>query len=175
MMPISKLAWMAGVIDLKGKVVRKNNKMRKTQQLVLMVETKHLFITRELGSLTGTGPELQRPRATPDWMRMGCVEHCPEKHVHVARYPGGLDNMPAIARWTISGASMAVILDNLYPYLISDRQWNHVIDEVIEVTPLTGQGSGAVLKSLRRLADIGWEIPEALWERSAEEDNAHQN
>lgn len=156
MLPIPKLGWMAGIIDLKGIFLRKNNKMRATPQIVLAVESKQFAIIRELGSLTGTSPELKKQVAKREFMRRGCADHCPEAHVHI----GDEGMLPAIARWTITGAGMAVVLYNLMPFLIMDKPYKEYMDEAIENAPLTGQGSAAVLTSLRRLAMIGWELPE---------------
>lgn len=158
MIPVNKLGWMAGVIDLKGRLVYKNNKQRKTQQTVLMVENKEMAVIRELGSLTGTAPELIKAKALQDWMRRGCVDHCPEPHVHVSEYYGL--QMPRMARWTITGAGMVVVLDNLMPFLMVDRGYDEAIEKVIASTPLVGQGSGQVQASLRRLKSMGWDLPE---------------
>lgn len=159
MIPVNKLGWMAGVLDLKGRIVRKNNKKRATQQLVLMVDTKELFIVRELSSLTGTRPESLAKVNTKDWMRRGCSEHCPEAHIHVGDEEL-MKMMPAHARWTITGAAGAVVVYNLQPYLMSDRGFIEFMDESLENSPLVGQGSAAVFQSLRRLAELGWEMPD---------------
>lgn len=159
--PIAQLGWMAGVIDLKGKILRKTNKARATQQLVLMVESKDYAIVRELSRLTGTSPEMMRtPEAAKDWMRRSCLEHCGEAHVHVAA-----PVWPAIARWTVTGAAMAVVLWTLRGYLRTDRGLQAAMDQAIDQAAITGQGSGATRKSLRRLQYLGWEFPPAMEEK----------
>ena len=155
--PANKLGWMAGVLDMKGKIIRKNNHQRATPQLVIMVETKSMEIIRELSSLTGTRPEYKSSKPIPIFMRKGCQEHCPEKHVHVNDYDG---IMPPICRWTLTGAAAAVIIYNLEPYLISDNRLVEAMNEIIENTPLRSHGSGGVYIALRRLKEIGWEMPE---------------
>ena len=147
---------MAGVVDLKGRLVFKNNRQRATTQVVLMVETKEYAVVRQLSALTGTKPEQRDQRPLKEFMRRGCADHCPEAHVHVQDE----QVMPAIARWTVTGAGMVVVLDNLMPYLTIDRGYTEAMAQVRSVTTLEGQGSGAVLKSLRRLQEHGWELPE---------------
>jgi hypothetical protein len=155
MLPPTKLGWMAGIIDLKGRFVRKENKLRATPQIVLFVESKEIPVIKELGVLTGISVEFQKSSPLKDFMRRGCSEHCPEAHFHVA------DErlMPANSRWTITGAAMAVVLFNIIPFLILDKGYQEIYDEVIKNTPLAGQGSGAVVASIRRLNLLGWELP----------------
>ena len=155
--PIAKLGWMAGILDLRGRLVVKKNQMRATPQFVLMAETKEVAIVRGLSSLTGTRAELQAAKPLKDFMRRSCAEHCPEAHVHVED-DGRM--MPRVARWTITGAGMVVVLENLMPFLMVDRGYEEAVEQVSRDTTLTGQGSGAVIASLRRLRDLGWEIPD---------------
>jgi len=161
MLPPMKLGWMAGVIDLKGRLIRKKNKTRATPQVVLIVETKEYMVVKELSSLTGTSPETMDRRPLREWMRKGCSEHCPEAHVHVGDSEYEHLYMPPIARWTITGAGMVVVLSNLMPFLQIDRGYTEAIEEVTINTPLSGQGSSAVLSSIRRLSLLGWNLPEA--------------
>ena len=159
-----KLGWMAGVIDLKGRLVHKKNQMRATPQIVLMVETKEFGVVRELSNLTGTRPEAMDRRPVKDWMRRGCLEHCPEAHIHVYDMNRDESYMPPIARWTITGGGMYVVLDSVLPYIQIDRGYPEAMDQVMVNTPLTGQGSAAVISSLRRLHGLGWEMPEEFKE-----------
>lgn len=161
MIPAPQLGWMAGVIDFKGRLVRKNNHLRRTPQIVLVVETKEYSIVRGLARLTGTSPEMMKAQALKEWMRTGCSEHCPEPHIHVTR--DGL-MMPAVARWTVTGAAMNVVLHNVSPYLVTDRGYIQAMAEVYANTRLVGQGATAVLNSLQRLKDLGWEMPEQFAE-----------
>lgn len=159
MIPIPKLGWMAGVVDLKGRLIYKKNRQRATAQVVLMVESKEFHVIRELGSLTGTRPERKQAQPLKEFMRKGCQEHCPESHVHVNDL-GAEREMPATARWTITGAGMVVVLDNLLPFLMIDRGYTEAMDLVRGLTVLEGQGSGAVLAALNRLHRLGWYLPE---------------
>lgn len=153
--PVQKLGWMGAVLDLRGHLLTKKNQKRATPQYVLMAESKELSVIRELSSLTGTKAEAQAARPLKDFMKRGCTEHCPESHIHI----GDDREMPRIARWTITGAGMATVLDNLLPFMIIDRGYEEVVEEVIETTVLVGQGSGAVRASLARLRELGWELP----------------
>jgi hypothetical protein len=148
---------MAGVIDLKGRVTKKDNKFRKgTQQITLLVETREVKVVKELASLTGTMPEIRERQPLKEWMRRGCVEHCPEQHVHVADERA----MPKMGRWTISGGGLAVVLFNLLPFLLSQDEYKEVYDQIMKESPIDGRGSGAVIASIRRLGLIGWDLPE---------------
>lgn len=162
--PIQKLGWIAGVIDLKGRIVEKNNKARKTRQLVMVVDTKELLVIRELCSLTGTKVELKGRQNVKEWMRRSCIEHCPEPHIHVPDEGPEHGEMPAVARWTLTGAGAAVVLHNVLPFLLTDRPFQEMYEEILSTTPLVGQGSGATLAAINRLKSLGWEIPEEFSE-----------
>lgn len=155
--PVNRLGWMAGVIDLKGRLITKKNAQRATPQYVLMVETKEFGVVRELANMTGTRPELMAPKKIKEFMRRSCTEHCPEAHVHVA---DEFLEMPRMGRWTITGASMATVLDNLSPFLVVDKGWSELIEKIARTITLVSHGSGAVLASLRRLRDLGWDLPD---------------
>lgn len=155
-MPPSKLGWMAGVIDMKGRITYKNNKRRNTHQIVLTVESKEISIVRGLGAMTGTNPELMAAQVKPDFMRRNCTSHCPDPHTHI---DGDDPSMPQMGRWTITGAGMAVVLTNLLPFLTIDRGFDQAIEKATNQIVLSGQGSGMVKQSLRRLHKLGWELP----------------
>lgn len=155
--PVNQLGWVAGIIDAKGKIIRKRNRSRATPQIVLSVEMKEYDVVRALCRLTGTRAELQAPQQAPEWMRRGCREHCPDKHNHVGPYGDG--RMPPIARWTITGGGAAVVLWNVSIFLQTDRGWAEAMEETIRNTPHGGQGFASVARSLRRLQELGWEFP----------------
>ena len=77
------LGWMAGVLDLKGRISLKSNQTRATKQAVLAVQTGEIAVIRRLGDLTGTSPEVMRAKPLKDFMRKNCSTHCPDKHSHV--------------------------------------------------------------------------------------------
>lgn len=157
----SKLCWVAGVFDLKARVINKNNKQRSKQsvQMVLYVESKNYTVIRTLCRLTGTSVETQEAQDHPDWMRKGCAEHCPDQHVHVNNTNGYSFGMPAISRWTATGAAAAIILYNVIPHMETERGLGDALEEMLEQTVTSGQGWGAVKASIRRLRDLGWTLP----------------
>lgn len=147
---------MAGVIDLKGRVLYKNNQQRRhTRQLVLAVDSTEFSIIRRLSEMTGTSPEMKAPKDRPIWMRRNCIEHCPEQHIHVDG-----PNMPATARWSITGAGFVVVYHGLKPYLTIDN-FAESAQEAHRQVALNNRGSGAVVNSLRRLKALGWTLPVA--------------
>ena len=85
------------------------------------------------------------------------MEHCPEAHIHVE----GSWQYGSI-RWTVTGASMVVVLDSIGPYLTTDRGYEEAVDEVLTGVALEGRGSIAVVGSLARLYDLGWTIRQPL-------------
>jgi hypothetical protein len=152
---------MAGIVDLKGRLVYKHNQQRATLQAVLTVHSKKPAVIRALSDLTGTKPDMQKSKPLADFMRRGCGEHCPEPHVHVPGEPSGTD-MPPMGCWTITGAGLVVVLLELLPLLQVDRGWDLIIEDTIAATALEGRGSSQVLASLFRLKSLGWDIPEAF-------------
>lgn len=155
--PTQKLGWMAGIVDLKGRIIYKNNRMRRSRQTILMVETKIFSIIQALSALTWTSPDVKQARPLSEFIRRGCVEHCPEAHVHVDKE--GL-TMPQVARWTVTGAALVVVLHNLGPYLTVDRGYSMVVAEILANQQLTGSGANAMLVAVRRLQRAGWKVPE---------------
>jgi hypothetical protein len=153
---------MAGVIDLKGRMLYKNNQMRASRQIVLAVRSAERMIISQLSAMTGTRPEMTPKRPLKDFMRKGCAEHCPEEHVHVGfgdlAATRDFSDMPETGLWTITGASMAVVINNLSPYLTIDRGYAEAIDEVNLRLDLTGRGATQIRASLLRLRELGWEI-----------------
>ncbi len=155
--PAEKLGWMAGILDLKGRIAYKNNKQRRTRQTVLFVETKVFEIVQAMAAMTGTSPDLKQAKPLSEFIRRGCVEHCPEAHVHVDRM--GL-MMPQTSRWTVTGAALVVVLHNLRPYLMVERGYEAAVTEVLANQNLTGPGANAMLVAVRRLQQAGWTVPE---------------
>lgn len=158
--PVAQLAWMAGVVDLKGKIIYKANQKRApgSKQITLYIESTQFPIIKKLGSLTGTSPELKTTRDRHEgWYRRSCEEHCPSQHVHVVA-----GEFPPAARWTISGSPMAVVLTALLPYLIQDKGFSEATAYAYENMVLSGQGAGATVSSLRRLHALGWKIPDRI-------------
>ncbi len=156
MPPFTKydLAWMAGVVDLKGRLTYKKNRSRATRQITLTVDSKEHLVVRRLCSMTGTKPEFRRTSPlSPELLRRNCVEHCPEAHTHVDN-----DWQYGSIRWTITGASMVVVLDDIEPYVTVDRGYQEAINEVLADVSLEGRGSIAVVGSLVRLYELGWTI-----------------
>lgn len=150
------MAWMAGVIDAKGSVVRKRNKSRVTPQVVLYVNAKDGRIARRLSQLTGTAPEPHARPAPGEFLRRGCAVHCEAPHVHVGEYPW---QMPPTTRWAVTGTAAAVVLANLEPFMVTYRDYAADVDEVLGTFAAAGHGSGAVRSTLARLVSLGWQLP----------------
>jgi hypothetical protein len=156
---VADMAWMAAVLDLKGAVVQKNNKTRKTPQLVLRADTRDPRIARKLAALTGVAPEPHERQENP-FSRRGCAEHCLEPHVHVD--PDHPWQMPQVTRWAVTGGAAAVILLNLRPYLTTYGDYIGSVALILKNLVTEGQGSGMVRSSLARLEQLGWKIPRQI-------------
>lgn len=166
MIPEAQLGWMAAILDIQGYVIRKKNPQRVTPQLVLMVETKESAVVQRLCQMTGQQIEMRAKRGPREaFGRRRCIEHCPEQHEHVDES----FQMPAIGRWTVTGASAAIVLYNVMPYLVSfDKGYQDTMVTILEQVVLTGPGSGMIKAAIRRLRSLGWELPPALEAKMAE-------
>lgn len=165
-LPEYKLGWVAGVFDYKATPIRKGGKNRAggRQQLSLLVESKNLAVTNELCALTGTEPDNSEQRPRKDWMRRGCVTHCPAPDVE---YPGERDTLPAMGKWTVSGAAAIVVLRAVQPFMVTDRGITDMITQCEAQLVTSGRGVGNVRKSIERLKGLGWPMPEGLEARIA--------
>ncbi len=151
-------AWMAAVIDVKGAVIRKSNKMRATPQVVLYVAAKNPRIAARLSALTGTAPEEHPSPGPSEFIRRSCSEHCPAPHVHVGD-DGHPWRMPATTRWTLTGIAAAVVLGNLSPYMSTYDEYAGDVAQILATFAARGQGSGMTRVAVTRLAELGWKVP----------------
>ena len=157
-LPAAQLGWMAGVLDLKARIVTKKNQTRSTPQVVMYVESKEGDIIRELGRMTGLSPEMMRVPETATFYRRPCSEHCPEAHscVDERQY-----SFPQVARWTITGAVIAIVLTNIEPFMRTHR-FDGLVLQIMEQASFAGRGAGATVKAIRRMEALGWDIPEEI-------------
>jgi hypothetical protein len=158
------LGWVAGVLDLRGKVSRKKNQSRRSIQVVLLVESKHPGVIKRLAELTGTKPESRTSEwMEKDWVRRNCAEHCDQPHTHVLA-----SSLPSSWRWTATGGSMSVILHNVMPYLTTDQGWELLYQEGLDSSTVDGRGSMAAVRALHRLQSLGWALPPEIEARLQE-------
>jgi hypothetical protein len=159
---VARKAWMAGILDYRGRIVYKENKTRNwSNQVTLYVESVQFPVIQRLAELTGGSPEVKkRSRDTSQgWFRRGCDEHCPAAHVHVL--PGDFADA---ARWTISGSAMSVVLLAVQPFMVQDKGITEGIAYGLEHMKLMGQGAAATVTALRRLHGLGWPMPSIIEE-----------
>lgn len=156
------LGWLAGIIDLKGRLQYRNNSQRAgSRQMTLAIDSKNYAVIHKLSALVGTKPNMRPARPPREWMQRPCTEHCPEKHVthqHLAA-PDVTGAIPQMGRWGISGTAMAVVLYNVIPYLLEWDQWTTHMHEAMDSAAFEGPGSGATIASLQRLRALGWDLP----------------
>jgi len=152
-------AYVAGVVETRGKIRFTNDPNRKTNQLILQVRTAHVTIATRLSELTGTAILPQDAKTIQYTDRRGCTMHCPEPHVHVLSA-----EIPEQAIWSISGVGAAIVLHNLVPYFIATDGAQAVADNILGGLPTAGRGRSAVDQTIMRLKKLGWFIPPAALE-----------
>jgi hypothetical protein len=157
-MNVVQKAWMAGVIETRGKVRFTNNPDRKTNQLVLQVRTGHTAVATRLCELTGIRVDIKENKSIRVADRRPCAEHCQEAHSHV------IAEIPEHAVWAISGAGAAIVLDNLVPFFVTTDGLQVVADNILARLPQAGRGRSAVDQTILRLKRLGWRIPDAAME-----------
>lgn len=164
MIRATDLAWAAAVIELKGMMVCKANKMRATPQRVLIVDSRRTEVIGKLSAMTGTKPEEHEREVIREWMQRNCTAHCPEAHTHVHKH------MPLTTRWTVTGVSAAIVISNVAPFMTDSRRFLSEVSLVEEDLKTTGPGSGAIFAAVRRLSELGWKTEP--WLRSLAYKNA---
>jgi hypothetical protein len=146
---------MAGVIETRGKIKHVKNALRRSPQLVLQVQSRHITVVERLCALTGVRSRITESKTIEAGDRRGCIEHCPEPHVHMAA------EMPRMAVWAITGVGASIVLHNLAPYMDPDLDLS-VIEEIIAAAPMEGRGAAAVADTTLRLVRLGWTLPDSL-------------
>ncbi len=157
---VRELAWMAGVLDMKGRIMRVSGQSRKNPIYRLMVETSNIQVAARLAKFTGVKYNVAEARRLDERYRRGCKDHCPDAHQHVTAV------MPTIGRWDVSGVGAIIILANLMPYFVADTEKHQgFLDEALKLVPPPDpkrQGWAAVARTINRLHGLGWRIPEEL-------------
>lgn len=155
-------AWVGAIVDSRGRIVKKQNKDRQpgSEQICLVVQTKHHEIAMRLCAMTGTEPRgRNQPRPRFETERRQCIEHCPEPHVHINTF----DQMPLTTTWTVTGVSAAIVLWNVRKYMATSREpWDWAMEQSLRQMKLAGQGSGMTRAAAIRLQDLGWDLPPAM-------------
>lgn len=154
-MNLAQKAWMAGVIETRGKIRFTNDAERKTNQLVLQVRTSHTAIVTRLSELTGTKANYVTAKQIRQADRRPCTEHCTDPHSHTVA------EIPEFSIWAISGAGAAIVLDNLAPFFVTETGVQTVADNILAGLPQAGRGRFAVDQTIIRLRKLGWRIPPA--------------
>lgn len=146
------LAWLAGVIDSSSSTyTHKNGNGRVSYRLAISMKNDKKSLMDRISSLTGAEP-VRRDQLTPphteERMRRGCVDHCPEAHIHVAYQPRNS------GRITLSAVRCYVVLWNVYAFLSEGSKYDHILDDPY----WAGRGPGK--KVCKSMMELGWEMPE---------------
>ena len=155
-------AWVGAIIDSRAYIQTKNNKDRAegSEQICLVLRTKHHEIAQRLCMMTGTAPALlDQKKVSPELMRRQCIEHCPEAHVHVDT----IALLPMITTWTVTGVSAAIVLWNVRKYMATTREpWDWAMEQSLRQMRVRGPGSSSTKQVVQRLSGLGWTIPPVL-------------
>lgn len=138
MIPESDLAYLAGVIDVMGRIwTRPSSNGRRLPLLEISANRPELMDW--LSETTST----EVFTTSRDYMRMGCAEHCAESHVH---------SVSTSTRWSVTGAKATIVLFNIEPYAFLKRP---------EVEFALGLGMMAEMRAqtVRSMRAKGWTIP----------------
>lgn len=157
----ANLGWMAAVFDLKYCLVIKNNASRATPQLVFQVTTHDEVIIENLSRLTGIVPGHSSRKS---FNQKRCKQHCPEAHIHVSGdddHPYGAPGFPAMHTWAVTGVSAGIILHNVLPYMVrmEDKELTQLMNASLSNATYWGRGSGQTKEAIKRLVDLGWNLP----------------
>src|SRR6266699_2830592 len=149
-------AWMAGIIEIRGKIRFTNDSARKTNELVIQVRSTQTAVIRRLCEMTGTNISTQAARVIVVTNRRPCTQHCEEPHSHFS------GEICENAVWSISGAGAGIVLHNLFPFFIEDNAGLRVVaDNILSGLPHEGRGRSAVDQTIIRLRGLGWGVPDA--------------
>ncbi len=147
MIPESDLAYLAGVVDVLGRIwSRPSSNGRRLPLLEINGNRPELLAW--LGEITST----DIIPTSRDYMRSGCEEHCPQQHVHT------ISNS---TRWSVTGAKATIVLFNIEPFIFLRRP---------EVEFALGLGMMAEMRAqtVRDMKTNGWAVPpDAILSRGA--------
>lgn len=155
MIPEKDLIWFAGVTDSIGRIHCKNDYNMLT---LTFSSSKRPDLAPIIAAMTG----VQRTTiqlSEIGYLRRGCVEHCPEAHIHVPPRKGRSILLK------MAGARAYTVLWNLYPYLrvlksAAEDGMDHYNRESINL-------SQRAQLTFRQMLDLGWEIPDDIGSENA--------
>lgn len=157
-----KFAYMAAIIEAKGRIKMLEVEGRASPQLTLRYQSQQIHVVKAMCANTGSEPNIVLAKSFDDRKRAGCTQHCPEQHIHFEQ------NMPQTATWQIVGVGAAIVLHNLMPYMAapeddpSTAKYRRFIDVIFTWQPATNRGAYTVKTTVERLAKLGWKIPSEL-------------
>lgn len=132
------IAYVAGAIDLIGNI--RTVTQASTDLPLVAMSGPNTGMLNFLAELTDTRAIVTR-RA---YSKAGCAEHCAEKHQHIVSTSG---------RWSVSGVKATVLLWNIRPYL-------RLQTDAALTAISCGLNTGYKPATVRKMADLGWDIPE---------------
>lgn len=183
MIPHDDLVYMGAVMDVKGLMsIRPHQPLISdvTKICVDCTGTRDAHEVMQLFNLhSGIKSHKQPVRSWESGVRMNCVAHCPEPHVHFTT--------PEIIgqsyRWAARGTRAVIITHGLRPWL-RVKQQQVLADELVRIgmirimevltrppviNPKTGRlkagmnsGPGKIQQFLASISDLGWELPPQL-------------
>ena len=139
MLDVPTLAYVAGVLDMQCNIKTRTTP-DDTELPMLAMYGPNVAMLEYLASLTDTKMVVARR----SYVKAGCAQHCREKHQHIESVSG---------RWTLTGAKATIVLYNIRPYV-------RLQVEAVTSALVVGLAAPFKLAKLKRMADLGWEIPD---------------
>lgn len=135
---VPTLAYVASVIDTQG--IIRTRIAGDTELPMVAVHGPNIRVLNMLAELTGTKVTVVRR----DYSRVGCAEHCQEKHQHITSSSG---------RWSVTGVKATVLLYNLRPFM-------RFQEEAARSALVLGQSTKFKPATIQKMVELGWEVPE---------------
>lgn len=137
------LAYVASIIDTQG-IIRIRT-AGDTELPMVALHGSNTQMLEYLAALTGTRVTIVRR----EYSKVGCTEHCMEKHQHITSKSG---------RWSVTGFKATVLLYNIQPYIRFQRG-------PVRAALVVGMGAPIKPATVGKMAKLGWEIPSEFEDR----------
>ena len=135
-----QIAYLAGIIDVKARISIK--RIADTFLPRVATSSPNPALNLILGEATGMKPVDH----TRNYTRVGCDQHCTEKHLHV---------LSKTTVWSVTGMKATVLLHNVLPYLQLQRR-------EAELALQCGLQAPFKKATIKRMTDLGWPIPKEV-------------
>lgn len=131
------LAYVASVIDTQG--IIRTRIAGDTELPMVAVHGSNIPVLQYLADLTGTKVTIVKR----SYDRVGCAEHCTEKHQHIVSSSG---------RWSVTGVKATVLLYNIRPFMRFQT-------EPARSALVLGTATRFKPATIEKMVALGWDVP----------------